>query len=116
MTDIDLPVNSSKETILQKIEENPVVIIHGGTGCGKSTQIPQFILDEGREKEKRVNIVVTQPRRIGARSIAERVCRERRWEVGSIVGYQVSAFRCVGTQTQWNTFAGSISGLTRCRE
>lgn len=49
-----------------------------------------MILDEARERGRPCNIVVTQPRRIAARSIAEQVCRERKWELGTLVGYQVS--------------------------
>lgn len=53
-------------------------------------QIPQMILDDAKEKRRVCNIAVTQPRRIAARSIAERVSRERGWELGSVVGYQVT--------------------------
>lgn len=49
-----------------------------------------MILDDARENKKLCNIIVTQPRRIAARSIAERVAAERGWELGGIVGYQVS--------------------------
>jgi len=66
-----------------------VVIVDGFTGCGKTTQVPQFILDSHYENEKYCNIIVTQPRRIAAISVAKRVCNERGWEVGKIVGYQV---------------------------
>lgn len=48
-----------------------------------------MILDEAKEKGKPCNIVVTQPRRIAARSIAEHVANERGWDLGTIVGYQV---------------------------
>lgn len=48
-----------------------------------------MILDEAKENRRACNIIVTQPRRIAARSIAERVSQERGWELGSIVGYQV---------------------------
>lgn len=48
-----------------------------------------MILDDAREKGRPCNIIVTQPRRIAARSIALQVCRERRWELGQLVGYQV---------------------------
>lgn len=75
--------------ILNTIEAYKVVIIKGATGCGKTTQIPQFILDEAKEKRKFCNIVVTQPRRLAAISVAKRVCKERGWEIGSVVGYQV---------------------------
>lgn len=48
-----------------------------------------MILDDARENNRACNIIVTQPRRIAARSIAERVARERGWELGTVVGYQV---------------------------
>lgn len=48
-----------------------------------------MILDEAQQKGRPCNIIVTQPRRIAARSIASQVCRERRWELGTVVGYQV---------------------------
>lgn len=51
-----------------------------------------MILDDARNNKKHCNIVVTQPRRIAARSIAERVAAERGWELGSVVGYQVNEF------------------------
>lgn len=52
--------------------------------------MPQFIIDDALERHQPVNIVVTQPRRIGARTLADRVSRERKWEMGTLVGYQVS--------------------------
>lgn len=57
--------------------------------CGKTTQVPQFILDDHFNKRKPVNIVVTQPRKIAAISIAKRVCADRRLHLGYLVGYQV---------------------------
>lgn len=68
---------------------NEVVIIEGPTGCGKTTQVPQFILDECRAKNELCNIIVTQPRRIAAISVAQRVCEERNWGLGTVCGYQV---------------------------
>ena len=62
-------------------------------GCGKSTQVPQYILDNLAFKRKMVNIIVTQPRKIAARSVAERVCQERGWTIGGLVGYQVGKYR-----------------------
>lgn len=66
-----------------------MVVLRGPTGCGKTTKVPQFILDEYRKKKLFCNIVVAQPRRIAAASNAKRVCAERGWDVGTIVGYQV---------------------------
>ena len=75
--------------ILRKINAFQVIVIEGETGCGKSTQVPQYILDEGAEENQHVNIIVTQPRKIAAISLASRVCKERGWTLGKLVGYQV---------------------------
>lgn len=48
-----------------------------------------MILDDAKGKRRPCNVIVTQPRRIAARSVAERVARERGWELGTVVGYQV---------------------------
>ena len=65
------------------------MIIHGATGSGKSTQLPQYILDHYIQRSAYCNIVVTQPRKIGASSIARWISRERAWTLGGLVGYQV---------------------------
>ena len=75
--------------ILDTIRANQVTIIHGMTGSGKTTQVPQYILDECASDRVYCNIVVTQPRRIAAISIAKRVCSERAWTLGTVCGYQV---------------------------
>ena len=64
-------------------------IIQGSTGCGKTTQVPQYILDDCRNQNEYCKIVVTQPRRIAAISVARRVCEERGWGIGTVCGYQV---------------------------
>ncbi|XP_051869007.1 ATP-dependent RNA helicase A isoform X2 [Pristis pectinata] len=86
-----LPVKNFEDEILEAINSNSVIIIRGQTGCGKTTQVPQYILDDyikkGRGSE--CNIVVTQPRRISAVSVAERVGCERGEELGKSCGYSV---------------------------
>lgn len=77
------------------MQTNQVVIIQGPTGCGKTTQVPQFILDDCKTNDKPCKIVVTQPRRIAAISVARRVCEERNWALGSICGYQVNCLLCI---------------------
>ncbi|NXK75720.1 TDRD9 helicase, partial [Amazona guildingii] len=87
---LDLPLAKHREEIVSLIENNTVVIVKGATGSGKSTQIPQYILDYCFEKSIYCNIAVTQPRKIGASSIARWISKERSWTLGGFVGYQVS--------------------------
>uniref|UniRef100_A0A8C1SIK9 ATP-dependent RNA helicase TDRD9 n=1 Tax=Cyprinus carpio TaxID=7962 RepID=A0A8C1SIK9_CYPCA len=84
-----LPITKNRQELVSLIENNSVIIIRGATGSGKTTQLPQFILDHYAEKKTPCNLVVTQPRKIGATSIARWVARERRCTLGSLVGYQV---------------------------
>ncbi|XP_034664605.1 probable ATP-dependent RNA helicase spindle-E [Drosophila subobscura] len=91
--DKGLPIYAKREEIINAINENPVVILKGETGCGKTTQVPQYILDEGFKSKQYCNIVVTQPRRIAAMSIANRVSQERQWQPGTVCSYQVGLHR-----------------------
>ncbi|XP_029981814.1 ATP-dependent RNA helicase TDRD9 [Sphaeramia orbicularis] len=84
-----LPVTKNRQELVSLIENNSVVIIRGATGSGKTTQVPQYILDHYNEKNAPCNIVVTQPRKIGATSIARWVATQRKCTLGSLVGYQV---------------------------
>lgn len=90
-----LPIAELKGDILHLLKENDVLVICGETGCGKTTQVPQFILDDMIEEGHGgiCNIVCTQPRRIAAISVAERVADERcessPGSKDSLVGYQV---------------------------
>lgn len=84
-----LPVFRCRNQLIEKIEAYPVTVVSGTTGCGKSTQIPQFILDHHAATDRFVNIIVTQPRRLAAQAVAKRVCNERNWHLGRLVGYKV---------------------------
>ncbi|XP_061443764.1 ATP-dependent RNA helicase DHX30 isoform X4 [Rhineura floridana] len=85
-----LPVDSHREAILSAVEQNPVVVIAGDTGCGKTTRIPQLMLEhyilEGRGAQ--CNMVITQPRRISAISVSQRVAQELGPNMRKNVGYQ----------------------------
>ncbi|XP_035529737.1 ATP-dependent RNA helicase TDRD9 [Morone saxatilis] len=85
----NLPITKNRKELISLIENNSVVIIRGATGSGKTTQLPQYILDHYNEKNALCNIVVTQPRKLGATSIARWVARQRKCTLGSLVGYQV---------------------------
>ncbi|KAK0456179.1 P-loop containing nucleoside triphosphate hydrolase protein, partial [Armillaria borealis] len=84
-----LPAFASKHEFLKKLEDNRVVVVVGETGCGKTTQLPQFILDSliDSNRGKTASIVITQPRRISAIGVASRVSNER-LDDGS-VGYAI---------------------------
>ncbi|KZT65131.1 P-loop containing nucleoside triphosphate hydrolase protein [Daedalea quercina L-15889] len=88
-----LPVYTKSDELLQHIRDNEVTICMAATGSGKTTQIPQIILDDMIERGEgaKCNIVCTQPRRIAAISVADRVAKERSETVGrgSCIGYQV---------------------------
>ncbi|CAL2032817.1 unnamed protein product [Caenorhabditis brenneri] len=87
----ELPVSQYREQIVQTVANNRVTLIKGETGCGKSTQVAQFLLESfiGNSKAAHFNAVVSQPRRISAISLAERVANERGEEVGETCGYNV---------------------------
>ncbi|XP_061172560.1 putative ATP-dependent RNA helicase DHX57 [Saccostrea echinata] len=87
-----LPAWNKQEDILAALKNHQVLVISGMTGCGKTTQVPQFILDSYLRNEKSLkicNILCTQPRRISAMAVAERVAEERVDKLGRIVGYQI---------------------------
>ncbi|CRL06068.1 CLUMA_CG018896, isoform A [Clunio marinus] len=88
---LKLPANNQKREIIETIERNQIVLIAGNTGCGKTTQVAQYILDDAlmNLKGSRTKILCTQPRRIAAVSIAERVAAERAERLGISTGYQI---------------------------
>lgn len=72
---------------MKKVNSNKITLIQGETGSGKTTQIPQlFLINSMLERNKRCNIVVTQPRRIAAISVAKRVSEELDVDLGEEVG------------------------------
>lgn len=99
----ELPILKKRTKILDEINKNMVTVLTASTGTGKSSQVPQYILEEARKKNENCNIIVTQPRRIAAISIAERVAMERRCDCGSLVGYQVGLDKKMDTQSNSDT-------------
>ncbi|XP_066150364.1 uncharacterized protein [Euwallacea fornicatus] len=91
---IVLPISKYKNDFIQLILKNNIVIVKGEPGCGKSSRIPQYVLESWLEEVSVENnnscrIAVTQPRRIAAISLSERVANERDEQLGEVVGYQV---------------------------
>jgi ATP-dependent RNA helicase TDRD9 len=88
-----LPIEAHKQEILRAIRMNQVTIIEGKTGCGKTTRVPVFIMEDMAEHSEQFHIVVTQPRRIAAVSVARRVAHSCNYELGNMVGYQIGLDR-----------------------
>ncbi|XP_022151380.1 DExH-box ATP-dependent RNA helicase DExH1 isoform X1 [Momordica charantia] len=86
-----LPAFKVKSEFLKAMTENQVLVVSGETGCGKTTQLPQFILEEEISKLRGADcrIICTQPRRISAISVAARISAERGENLGETVGYQI---------------------------
>ncbi|XP_071718956.1 DExH-box ATP-dependent RNA helicase DExH8-like [Rutidosis leptorrhynchoides] len=80
----NLPIMSLRSKIVEKIMENRVTLIVGETGCGKSSQVPQFLLDENIEP-----IICTQPRRFAVVAVAKMVAKARNCVTGGEVGYHI---------------------------
>ncbi|MES1906808.1 MAG: hypothetical protein MHM6MM_000044 [Cercozoa sp. M6MM] len=78
-----LPIDAARDDIVRAVRDNNVVIVTGATGSGKSTQLPQILLQE------KYSVAISQPRRIGAVSLAQRVAAEIGSDVGDTVGYCV---------------------------
>ena len=82
-----LPISNKKNAIIQAIKSNPVVIISGETGSGKTTQIPKFCIEAGRGIEGLIGC--TQPRRIAAITVSNRIAEEMGESIGQSVGYKI---------------------------
>ncbi len=93
----ELPITRRKEDIIQAIKDNPVVIISGATGSGKTTQIPKFCIAAGRGRLGRIGC--TQPRRIAAVNVARRIAEELHERIGQSVGYKIRFDDTINRQT-----------------
>ncbi|KAJ1528629.1 hypothetical protein ONE63_007024 [Megalurothrips usitatus] len=100
-----LPAWQKMPEILEAIKNFQVVVICGETGCGKSTQVPQFLLDDwllnySLDKQRTCEIICTQPRRLSAIGVAERVADERVEKIGGSIGYQIRLESKMSSQTR----------------
>lgn len=93
-----LPVYEYKSALLEAISEHQVMIIVGETGSGKTTQIPQYLIEDGYTKDGKL-IGCTQPRRVAAMSVANRVAEEMQTKVGNQVGYSIRFEDCTSERT-----------------
>lgn len=92
-----LPVFAVRQKMLSVIRENNVVIIVGETGSGKTTQLTQYLLEDGYGKTGMIGC--TQPRRVAAMSVAKRVAEEMGVELGQDCGYAIRFEDCTSENT-----------------
>lgn len=93
-----LPIAKGRDALIREIRESDVTILLGETGSGKTTQVPQYLLEAGLAGKGM--IAVTQPRRVAATSLAARVAAERGVKLGSLVGYSVRFDEICGADTK----------------
>ncbi|KPI36008.1 Pre-mRNA-splicing factor ATP-dependent RNA helicase PRP43 [Cyphellophora attinorum] len=95
----NLPVNAQRDEFLGLYQKSQILVFVGETGSGKTTQIPQFVLyDDMPQREGRL-VACTQPRRVAAMSVAERVSHEMDVELGEEVGYSIRFEDMTGPKT-----------------
>ena len=89
----------SNLNVILEFNSIQIIMITGDTGSGKTTQVPQYIMELASEKKEGVRIICTQPRRIAAMSVAERVASERGERLGNTVGYQIRLENRISSNT-----------------
>ncbi|KAL0792677.1 hypothetical protein Bca101_064054 [Brassica carinata] len=96
----DLPIIMMEQEIMEAINYHPTVIISGKTGCGKTTQVPQFLYEAGfgsKQFSSRSGVIgITQPRRVAVLATAKRVAHELGVRLGQEVGFQVRYDKKIG--------------------
>jgi pre-mRNA-splicing factor ATP-dependent RNA helicase DHX38/PRP16 len=92
-----LPAFAVREELLRVIRDNQVIIVVGETGSGKTTQLTQFLYEDGYAKYGMIGC--TQPRRVAAMSVAKRVSEEMDVELGGLVGYAIRFEDCTSDET-----------------
>lgn len=102
-----LPIAQYRSKLVEAILSQPVTVVVGETGSGKSTQLPQFLSEalhkksgDGADGRRPGCIVCTQPRRVAAVTIAKRVAAERRCKIGQEVGYSIRFDDCSSVSTR----------------
>lgn len=105
----ELPIEALRTDILERVRQHRATILVGATGCGKSTRLPQYIMEEPGSK-----VLVTQPRRVAAVEIAKRVAAERGERVGKNVGYRISGEIVAGNGKLQFATIGQAARMRMC--
>ncbi|XP_077167486.1 putative ATP-dependent RNA helicase DHX40 [Paroedura picta] len=92
-----LPIYRYRKKLVDAVRDHAFLVVTGETGSGKTTQLPKYLFQEGLAKHGLIG--VTQPRRVAAMSVAQRVAEEMDCPLGSLVGYQVRFEECVSEDT-----------------
>lgn len=94
-----LPIYVQKEQILSSVENNRITLITAETGSGKSTQVPQYIMNHSAQLNRHCRIVCALPRRLAVQTVAKHVAAQRNSLLGKTVGYQVRLDNCTTPNT-----------------
>ena len=94
-----LPVWKQKSDFLSQLAASQTLVLVGETGSGKTTQIPQFLVDARYTTNENKMVVCTQPRRVAAMSVAKRVAEEMDVKIGEEVGYSIRFEECTSSKT-----------------
>lgn len=101
---LELPVCMHEQEIIEAIHKHDTILISAATGTGKTTQVPQFLVEDGFGDKTsplfKGRVAVTQPRRVAAVSCAERVAYEMGCKLGGVVGYHIRHKRRFGDETK----------------
>lgn len=93
----NLPIYQHKSKLIQAVKDNSFLVVTGETGSGKTTQLPQYLHEAGFCRDGKIGI--TQPRRVAAITVAQRVSQEMQCSLGRVVGYQVRFDDCTSKDT-----------------
>lgn len=95
-----LPIDAALPEILGAIARDRRLVLVAPPGAGKTTRLPPALVDSGLLAPEHPNVIVLQPRRVAARSVAARIAEENGWSLGEEVGYQVRFERKIGPRTR----------------
>ena len=96
---VGLPVWEYRDKFFTLLKENQCIVLVGETGSGKTTQIPQWCVEFTKELGVKKGVSCTQPRRVAAMSVAQRVSEEMDVALGQEVGYSIRFEDCSGPKT-----------------